>query len=186
MFRKVQDLTDPKRSKRREKSGINGETIVWASLSAFEQDPMWQRSKNIFASFPELLAKEDTHEFTMRFLEAQALQLKHGRCLHPPPVMPDTLPVDILFYVFKFLTDPRDFCALMRTCKYGFLWQNTTRSHYTTGRPPFLIPWFDRAWNSMLRSGYVWKDLYARLGLGHFIWKYWSLIFSFKNLGIES
>eukprot|EP01102_Stenamoeba_stenopodia_P014955 TRINITY_DN5046_c0_g1_i2.p1 TRINITY_DN5046_c0_g1~~TRINITY_DN5046_c0_g1_i2.p1 ORF type:complete len:785 (+),score=152.83 TRINITY_DN5046_c0_g1_i2:217-2571(+) len=115
MFRKVQDLTDPKRT--------------------FEQDPMWQRSKSIFASFPELLAKGDTYEFTMKFLEAQSLQLKHGRCLHPPPVMPDTLPLDILFYIFKFLDHPKDYAALTATCK---------------------------AWNNMLRSGSVWKDLYTR------------------------
>eukprot|EP01102_Stenamoeba_stenopodia_P010116 TRINITY_DN3011_c0_g1_i3.p1 TRINITY_DN3011_c0_g1~~TRINITY_DN3011_c0_g1_i3.p1 ORF type:complete len:669 (-),score=104.13 TRINITY_DN3011_c0_g1_i3:103-2109(-) len=116
MFRRVQDLSDPKR--------------------LFEQDPMWQKSKTLFSTFCSLMAKGDTHQFTLSYLEAQAMQLKLGsRCLHSPPVMPDTLPLDILFNIFQFLDDPRDFAALMTTCK---------------------------AWNAMMRTGYVWKDLYSR------------------------
>ena len=57
MFRHVEDLNSPSRP--------------------FRKDPLWQQTKAIFDSFPELASKKDPRTFTSKFLEAQSLQLMH-------------------------------------------------------------------------------------------------------------
>ena len=100
MFRKVEDLTPVSRP--------------------FESDPVWQQAKAIFASFDALMAARDPKAFTCKFLEAQRLQLSHGRCLRAPPQsipLLDVLPWELLDFTLLFLDTPRDLCSFMSACK---------------------------------------------------------------------
>jgi len=120
MFRQVEDLRDPARP--------------------FELDELWQKTKAIFATFNQLEANKDPHAFSTKFLEAQTLQILHGRSIRgassaskgSSEVVPllDVLPAELLHYILEFLPAPKDLCTLMQVCsrmksvaRDGYLWR---------------------------------------------------------------
>ena len=120
MFRQVEDLRDPARP--------------------FELDELWQKTKAIFATFNQLEANKDPHAFSTKFLEAQTLQILHGRSIRgtssaskgKSEVVPllDVLPAELLHYILECLPAPKDLCTLMQVCsrmksvaRDGHLWR---------------------------------------------------------------
>jgi len=113
MFRRVENLSD--------------------KLCSYENLPERKQVRNILASFDELVANGDVKEVTSSFIELQAIQLSHGRCIRPAPPTSYLLP-EILKQIFVRLSF-KDLGRVRCTCK---------------------------SWKYNGRDGIIWRELYIK------------------------
>jgi len=113
MFRRVENLSD--------------------KLCSYENLPERKQVRNILASFDQLVAKGDVNQVTSSFIELQAIQLSHGRCIRIAPTTDNLLP-EILKYIFGLLSF-KELGRVRCTCK---------------------------SWKNNARDGFIWRELYIK------------------------
>jgi len=113
MFRRVENLSD--------------------KLCSYENLPERKHVRSILASFDQLVANGDVKEVTSSFIELQAIQLSHGRCIRPAPPTSYLLP-EILKQIFVRLSF-KDLGRVRCTCK---------------------------SWKYNGRDGIIWRELYIK------------------------